>query len=91
MEEPIITATADYLKIKYHLVGTSNNRISPVTMIGREENQTVFHIGYTQDTTDQPGAYKRGGHYQGLRTKDEANGECCKASPKETEKEMQRN
>ena len=63
-----VIATADYLKVNYHLVGTSNTEQAPVSKIGREdEERVVFHIGYHQDTTDNPECSNpKAGHYQSL-------------------------
>ena len=64
-----VIATADYLGVNYHIVGTSNNERNPVSKYGRfNENRPIFHIGYYQDTTDHPyeAGSTRAGHYQSL-------------------------
>ena len=41
-----VIATADYLGVNYHIVGTSNNEQDPVSKLGRlEEERPIFHIG----------------------------------------------
>ena len=49
----MVSLTSDYLGVKYHLVGTSNNAQNPFTVLGNEDHQQVFHVGLFQDTTDQ--------------------------------------
>ena len=63
-----VIATADYLGVNYHIVGTSNTEKAPVSKYGRlEEDRPVLHIGYYQDNTDVPNVPKRrAGHYQSL-------------------------
>ena len=60
----LVLATSDYLNVIYHIVGTSNNKKDPVTVIGHKESRkVVFHIGYYQDTSDQGGVGARAGHW----------------------------
>jgi hypothetical protein len=60
----LVTATADYLDVIFHIVGTSNNDKDPFTTIGNKEGRNVvFHLGYYQDQSDEGG---RAGHYQSL-------------------------
>ena len=37
-----VILTSNYLGVKYHLVGTSNNAQNPFTMLGNEHHQQVF-------------------------------------------------
>ena len=76
-----VLLTAEVLGLKIHLVGTSNDQKNPVTPIGdASDDQTVFHIGYYQDTTDvrRPGTqgYKAG-HYQSLEAIEGEIPRCC--------------
>ena len=52
-----VIATADYLKVNYHLVGTLNTEQAPVSIYGRaeEDDRIIFHIGYHQE--------HNGGHF----------------------------
>ena len=76
-----IIATADYLGLNYHIAGTSNNEKNPVSKFGRlDEDRPVFHIGYYQDTTDDPNnevGSTRAGHYQSLEAVPGHPPPCC--------------
>ena len=74
----IVVATSDYLKVMYHLVGTSNTTKAPVTKLCDEEkSRTVFHVGYYQDTTDRNDRPLRAGHYQSLEVVPGVDVPCC--------------
>ena len=68
----------DYLKVQYHLVGTSNNAKNPFTVIGEVDREQIFHVGLYQDTTDQHGGPRRSGHYQSLEHIPGLAVPCCK-------------
>ena len=75
-----VIATADYLGVNYHIVGTSNNERNPVSKYGRfDEERPIFHIGYYQDTTDHhdEAASTRAGHYQSLEAIPGHSLPCC--------------
>jgi hypothetical protein len=74
-----VIATGDYLGVNYHIVGTSNTEQTPVSKIGREdEDRPVFHVGYHQDTTDNPDTSNpQAGHYQSLEKVPGRSVECC--------------
>ena len=74
----MVILTSDYLGVKYHLVGTSNNAQNPFTVLGNEDHQKVFHVGLYQDTTDQFGLGGRSGHYQSLEPVPGMAVPCCK-------------
>ena len=72
----LVTATADYLDVIFHIVGTSNNDKDPFTTIGNKEGRNVvFHLGYYQDQSDEGG---RAGHYQSLEPIPKKAVPCCK-------------
>ena len=72
----LVTATADYLDVIFHIVGTSNNDKDPFTTIGNKEGRNVvFHLGYYQDQSDEGG---RAGHYQSLEPIPMKAVPCCK-------------
>ena len=77
-----VIATADYLKVNYHIVGTSNTEEAPVSKFGRfDEERPVFHIGYYQDTTDDiKSVSRRAGHYQSLDIVPNKALSCCGVS-----------
>ena len=75
-----VVATADYLNVVFHIVGTSNNHQNPVTVIGEGEGRKVFHIGYFQDNSDVVSSSSsrfRVGHYQSLEIVPGAAVPCC--------------
>ena len=58
-------------------MGTSNNSQDPVTKVGCSSDfLTVFHIGYYQDTTDDPTG-GRPGHFQSLEIVPSQAVPCC--------------
>ena len=76
-------ATADYLNVVYHLVGTSNNAQNPVTVIGEGQDRKIFHMGYYQDNTDRnvsTNSLHKAGHYQSLEIIPDTNVPCCHLS-----------
>ena len=73
-----VVATADYLDVAYHLVGTSNNDQDPVTKLCDEcPNRKLFHVGYFQDTSDRADLPRRLGHYQSLEIVPNSQVPCC--------------
>jgi hypothetical protein len=60
-----VLATAEYLNVIYHIVGTSNNAKDPVTVI------------YFQDTMDGIGEKRQAGHYQSLEPIPNKAVPCC--------------
>ena len=53
---------------------------APVSKIGREEDEErrIFHVGYHQDTTDNPDTSNpKAGHYQSLEKISGRLVECC--------------
>ena len=74
----IVVATADYLGVNYHIVGTSNTEKVPVTKLHDDcPNRKILHVGYYQDTTDQDGGPKKLGHYQSLEIVQNVDVPCC--------------
>ena len=74
----IVVATADYLGVNYHIVGTSNTEKVPVTKLHDDcPNRKVVHVGYYQDTTDQDEGPKKLGHYQSLEIVKNVDVPCC--------------
>ena len=73
----MVILTSDYLGVQYHIAGTSNNAQNPVTKLGNETYERVFHIGLYQDTTDQLGLSGRSGHYQSLEPVPGKAVPCC--------------
>ena len=73
----IVLATGDYLDVKYHLVGTSNNAQNPFTKLGEDERTMVFHVGLYQDTTDSNDGPRQAGHYQSLEIVPGKAVPCC--------------
>ena len=76
----MVIATADYLDVKYHLIGTSNNSKNPFTVLGQEDRDIVFHVGLYQDTTDVSDQ-GRSGHYQSLEPVPGLAVPCCNILP----------
>ena len=73
----IVLATGDYLDVKYHLIGTSNNAQNPFTTLGEESRTRVFHVGLFQDTTDIDDGPRQAGHYQSLEMVPDKAVPCC--------------
>ena len=73
----IVLATGDYLDVKYHLIGTSNNAQNPFTILGDENRTQVFHVGLFQDTTDIHDGPRTAGHYQSLEMVPDKAVPCC--------------
>ena len=73
----IVLATGDYLDVKYHLIGTSNNAQNPFTILGEENGTHVFHVGLFQDTTDVHDGPRTAGHYQSLEMVPDEAVPCC--------------
>ena len=73
----IVLATGDYLDVRYHLIGTSNNAQNPFTILGDEEKTNVFHVGLFQDTTDVNEGPRQAGHYQSLEIVPGQAVPCC--------------
>ena len=77
-----VLATGEYLNVKYHIVGTSNNAKDPVTILDYAENSdVVMHLGYYQDNTDGVGEKRQAGHYQSLEPIPNKAIPCCKIGP----------
>ena len=77
-----VLATGEYLNVKYHIVGTSNNVKDPVTILDYAENSdVVMHLGYYQDNTDGIGEKRQAGHYQSLEPILNKAIPCCKIGP----------
>ena len=74
-----VLGTGEYLNVKYHIVGTSNNAKDPVTILDYAENSdVVMHFGYYQDNTDGVGEKRQAGHYQSLEPIPNKAIPCCK-------------
>ena len=76
-----VLATSEVIGVTIHIVGTSNNRENPVTVIG--DGVKTIHIGYYQDNSDLfpvGSPQYRAGHYQSLEEVGGKIPKCCKSS-----------